>query len=143
MIEKQIKNNGITLNVSRNGIGYGGTYLDEAIIKTEEYTQFDKTFWYQTSLLEDLGYKVVNKGNNPFRETEEYRYYFENNNKINDYVFVSKNHRNNYSIIIGIHLDRNRPEETSLDLIKSIVKYQDLRNQIAEIFKERYEKKDD
>ena len=148
MIEKQIKSIGITLNVSRNGIGYSGIFLDEVIIKTTKYTQFDKTFWYQTSALENLGYKVVDKGNNPFSKTEQFCYWFANdNNSVNDYVYVMRNYDQDYngkefkSIAIGIHLDSNRPEETSLDLIKSIVKYQDLRNQIVEIFRERYEEK--
>lgn len=137
----------MNLNVYRTGNYYQGTYLDEEIIDTEEYEEFDRMFYSKIVALENFGYKLIDKGNNPFSKTRKFMYYFDEENS-GDYVYVQENFDENFNkpncyhqIAIGIHLASERKENNSIDLIYSIVKYQKLKNQIVKIFRERYEVK--
>lgn len=130
------------IHIYRNGICYSGTYLDEEIIKTEEYEDFDRKFCYMSLLLKNLGYEVVDKGNNPFKKTEQFIYCYEEDSKNDDYVYVQRVYGKPCNeIAIGIYLGKDRREETSIELIKSVVKYQDLKNILVRLFRQEYEVK--
>jgi hypothetical protein len=131
------------IGIYRNGTWYEGLYLDEVEVKVhEDYLDANvekagiQAFWQLTSHFENKGYEVIDHHNNPFRTTEEYTYFIEED-KDNDSVYVRYD-ADKRALIIGKNLPRCAGIYTTKDLIKRLLKLDDLYNDVVQIFTEYY-----
>jgi len=123
------------LYVFKNSIWYENLDLDEEEIKTEHYENFWKKFDFAPHELCQL-YNIEDNGNNPLAEIEQFTYHLDEND--DDYVYVREDYSHN-SICVGIRINSlKNANMTTVEVIKIIYKYQELRKQIYDIFKKSY-----
>ena len=140
------------LQIFRTNIWYEGTYLNEIKIKTEEYTDFDRTFSQLRYYLEDE-YEIVDHCNNPFNKVEKFTYWFNDEDGFKVYVercakkdangsYVYTEGEDRKAIYDGINIGINMRTphlNTTNDLMYTLLKYVKLYESIVKQFKIRYE----
>jgi hypothetical protein len=131
------------IGIFRNGAWYEGLYLDEVEIKVDaDYLDENvekvgiQAFWQLTNYFKDKGYEIVDHNNNPFKTTERFSYFIEDD-KDEDIVYVQYDSEKR-ALIIGKNLPQCKGRYTTKDFMKRLLKLDDLYNDVVQIFTDYY-----
>jgi hypothetical protein len=123
------------IQLYRNGTWYSGLCLDEISFNVYNNYADIETINQQKYGLEQLGYEVEDKHNNPFKKTTQFEYY----NEYEDKVVVRFDYKNKNELHILKQYNNIENCLTTVEVITRLGALNKLFDDIVKIFKDEYE----